>query len=169
MTDKAARTSSADAEGTFTPFNKDEAPWEEFSHDTPTRHFGSRFKRLGAFGGGSHVGVIYEELRPGAQTCPEHYHMLEEEHVFILEGSLTLLLGGKEYPMQAGDHVCFPAGQKAGHALVNRGTAPCRYILIGEDNRNEVVVYPASGRVGVRLTGEGYSKAAAMEYWEGEK
>jgi uncharacterized cupin superfamily protein len=32
----------------------------------------------------------------------------------------------------------------------------------------DVIVYTDSGRVGVRLTGEGYRKAATMEYWEGE-
>ena len=32
---------------------------------------------------------------------------------------------------------------------------------------NDVIVYPDSGRVSVRLTGEGYRKSAIMAYWEG--
>lgn len=38
----------------------------------------------------------------------------------------------------------------------------------GERNPNDVIVYTDSGRVGVRLTGEGYRKSATMDYWEGE-
>ena len=68
----------------------------------------------------------------------------------------------------AGDYVCFPAGQKAGHALINDGDTPCRYLIIGERNPNEVVIYTDSGRVGVRLTSEGYRKSATMDYWAGE-
>jgi uncharacterized cupin superfamily protein len=93
--------------------------------------------------------------------------MLEEEHVYILEGALTLVLGDGSYEMSAGDYVCFPAGQKAGHALVNRGDATCWYLIIGERNPNDVVVFTELGRVSVRLTGEGYRKSATMDYWEG--
>ena len=88
------------------------------------------------------------------------------EHLLILEGSLTLRLGDRTYEMSAGNYVCFPAGQKAAHALINQGAAPCRYLLIGERNPSDVIVYPDSGRVGVRLTGEGYRKSATMEYWD---
>jgi uncharacterized cupin superfamily protein len=44
---------------------------------------------------------------------------------------------------------------------------PCRYLIIGERNPSEAVVYTDSG-VGVRLTGEGYRKSATMDYWAGE-
>jgi len=62
--------------------------------------------------------------------------------------------------------VCFPAGQKVAHTLVNNSHAPCRYLILGERNPNDVIVYPDSGRVSVRLTGEGYRKSATMDYWE---
>ncbi|GGC76506.1 cupin [Undibacterium terreum] len=149
----------------YEPFSSDEVAWEEFSHGDK---FASRFKRLGKFGGGSHVGVGLEELQPGKRSCPTHYHMLEEEHVLLLEGEVTLYLGDKSYIMRAGQYCCFPAGQKAGHSLYNHSRAVCRYIVLGESNPNDVVVYTDSGRVGVRLMGEGYRKAACMEYWEGE-
>lgn len=161
MTD---RTSSLNADGIYEPFAAEEAPWEEFAKG---KRFGMRFRHLSKFGGGSHVGVALEELAPGRQSNPLHSHMLEEEHVFVLEGSMTLHLGGKDYPMTAGDYVCFPAGQKAGHALVNRGSAPCRYLIIGENNPSDVAVHTESGRVAVRLMGEGYRKSAAMDYWDG--
>jgi uncharacterized cupin superfamily protein len=86
----------------------------------------------------------------------------------VLEGRSTLRLGGKSFELVQGSYVCFPAGQKAGHTLVNNSGTPCRYLIIGERNANDVIVYTDSGRVGVRLTGEGYRKSATMDYWEGE-
>ena len=94
--------------------------------------------------------------------------MLEEEHLLILEGQLTLRLGDKSYAMSAGQYACFPAGQKAGHTLQNNSAAPCRYLIIGERNPHDVIVYTDSGRVSVRLADEGYRKSAVMDYWEGE-
>lgn len=158
------KTSSINAEGVSEPFAAHEAPLEAFSHG---ERFGSSFRHLSSFGGGTHVGVALEELAPGKESNPSHYHMLEEEHAYILEGSLTLRLGVRSHVMEAGDYVCFPAGQKVGHSLYNHTDAPCRYLIIGERNPNDVIVYPESGRVSVRLTGEGYSKASVMDYWDG--
>jgi uncharacterized cupin superfamily protein len=147
------------------PIKVENVPWEEWAEG---ERFGSRFRALTDLGGGSHVGVAIEELPPGKQSCPAHYHMLEEEHLLVLAGSATLRLGERAYEIAAGDYVCFPAGQKAGHCLINHGTEPCRFLIIGERNPNDVIVYPDSGKVKVRLMGENYRTSATMEYWEGE-
>ncbi|WP_410211993.1 cupin domain-containing protein [Aquirhabdus sp.] len=161
----AERNSSINADGIFEPFSTDEAPWEEFAHG---QRFASRFKRLDKFGGGTHVGVCLEELEPGKQSGPAHYHMLEEEHLYILEGSLTLRLGDKTFELSKEDYVCFPAGQKAGHTLINHSDTTCRYLIIGEKSPHEVTLYTDSGRIQVRLVQEGYDQSKTMEYWEGE-
>lgn len=158
------KTTAINAEGVSEPFAARTAPLEAFSHGM---RFGSNFRHLSNFGGGSHVGVALEELPPGKESNPSHYHMLEEEHAYILEGALTLRLGARSYVMEVGDYVCFPAGQKVGHSLYNHTDAPCRYLIIGERNPHDVIVYPDTGRVSVRLTGEGYRKSATMDYWEG--
>ncbi len=163
MTDKPT---ARNAQGIFEPFPVDAVPWEEFSRGNT---FAICYRQLGEFGGGSHVGVCMEVLEPGKRACPRHYHLLEEEHLLVLEGSLTLRLGERSYTMAAGDYVCFPAGQKAGHGIANDGDAPCRYLIIGERNPADVIVYPDSGRVSVRLTGEGYDGKAPMDYWAGEE
>lgn len=113
------------------------------------------------------MGVLMEELPPGKQSSPAHYHLLEEEHLLVLEGQMTLRLGEQTYEMSAGDYACFPAGQATAHTLINKSTAPCRFLIIGEHNPNDVVVYPDSGKVLVRATQEVYRKAA-VDYWEGE-
>lgn len=164
MTDskKAALT----ATGMTKPFLIDEVPWEEYAQG---KRFASRYRQVGDYGGSQHVGVLIEELAPGKQACPNHYHYLEEEQLMMLEGTATLRLGDDTYILAAGSYVVFPAGQKAGHSIYNHSAAPCRYLVIGERNPHDVIVYPDSNRVSVSLTDEGYDKSATMEYWEGEK
>jgi len=147
------------------PFLIENVPWDAYSQGT---RFGSRYRQLATFGGASHVGVCLEELEPGKQSCPNHYHYLEEEQLMMLEGSCTLRLGDKDFVLTPGSYVVFPAGQQAGHHLFNHTTGVCRYLIIGERNPHDVIVYPDSGRVSVRLTGEGYDSSATMAYWQGE-
>lgn len=147
------------------PFKVEDVPWEEWSHG---ERFSSRFRALGAFGGCSHFGTALEELPPGKQSCPFHFHMLEEEHIWILDGRATPRLGDKTYEVSAGDYVVFPAGQKEGHCLVNTSGAVCRFLIIGERNPNDVMVYPDSGKVRVRSLDENYRRSATVDYWEGE-
>jgi uncharacterized cupin superfamily protein len=125
---------------------------------------------MAALGEQYQIGVAIEELPAGMQTAPAHYHILEEEHVYILEGALTLRLGAEKYEMNVGDYVCFPAGQKAGHCLINNSGAPCRYVIVGERNPNEVSVFTDTNKVMVRALGRRtiLDLAAVRGYWDGE-
>jgi uncharacterized cupin superfamily protein len=158
------RPTTTKASGVFEPFHIDQVPWEEATRGT---RFGMRFQHLSSFAGGSQISVSMEVLPPGKQANQSHYHLLEEEHVFVLEGGLSLQLGTKTYELSAGHYVCFPAGQKAGHSLTNRTENPCRYLVFGNPQPSDVVVFPETGRVSVRLTGESYRTSPTIEYWEG--
>jgi uncharacterized cupin superfamily protein len=153
----------------FRPVASDAVPWEEFSQGK----FGSRFRHLteAVVGPGRnwHVGVAIEELSPGKQSCPFHFHMLEEEHLLVLEGECTLRLGEERLRFTAGDYACFPAGRKVGHCLVNETDKICRYVVIGENNPNESCVYPDSNKVSNRWLNERYDRAAQKDYWDGEE
>jgi uncharacterized cupin superfamily protein len=131
-----------------------------------------RFRHLtsAAIGGDYRVGVAIEELPAGKQTALAHYHILEEEHVFVLEGALTARIGAQAHEMKAGDYVCFPAAQKAGHCLVNNSGAVCRYVIVGENNPNEVAVFTDSKKVLVRSLGRRaiYDMTTPMAYWDRE-
>lgn len=151
------------------PISIHDVPWTEWS-DVP--RFGVRYKHLSlaACGEGYRVGVAIEELGPGKQSAPAHYHVFEEEHVYVLEGALSVRIGADIHEMTAGDYVCFPAGQKAGHCLINTSGATCRYVIVGERNPNEVVVYTDSNKVLVRALGRRaiFDLAAMRGYWDGE-
>jgi len=151
------------------PIASRDVAWMEWS-DVP-RFFGrARHLTRAAFGDEYHVGVAIEELPPGMQSAPAHWHVFEEEHVYVLEGALTLRLGAERHAMAAGDYACFPAGQQAGHCLINTGHAPCRYVIVGEHNPNEVAVYTDSNKVLVRALGRRtiLDLGARRGYWDGE-
>lgn len=151
------------------PISSHDVAWTDWS-EVP--RFGVRYRHLtrAAVGEDYRVGVAIEELMPGKQSSPAHYHVFEEEHVFVLEGALSVRIGAETHPMTVGSYVCFPAGQKAGHCLVNTSDAPCRYVIVGENNPNEVVVYTDSQKVLVRALGRRalFDLAARRGYWDGE-
>ena len=151
------------------PIGSSDIPWTEWS-DVPRFAIRYRHLTLAACGENYHVGVAIEELGPGMQAAPAHYHIHEEEHLYLLKGNLTVRIGAETYAMKAGDYACFPAGQKAGHCLINNSTALCRYVILGENNPNEVAVYTDTNKVLVRALGRRalFDLAATRNYWDGE-
>src|SRR5215208_3667521 len=95
----------------LTPISSDAVPWTEWS-EVPRFALRYRHLSLAALGEDYHVGVAIEELASGMRGSPAHYHIFEEEHVYILEGALTVRIGATSYEMKTGDYVCFPVGQK---------------------------------------------------------
>lgn len=147
---KSARVvpqTSVSAEGFREPFNIDDVPWKRLPGSTA-------FKRLGAHGGGSQVGVGMDVLKPGQYSNRFHYHVREEEHIFILKGSATLILGSRRYVMKERDYCCFPAGQRAGHHLFNHTKENCVFMTIGDNKPDDVVCFPNTGKARVRASGE---------------
>jgi uncharacterized cupin superfamily protein len=151
------------------PVSSLEIAWEAWS-EVP--RFGVRYRHLSsaALGEDYRVGVAIEELAPGKQSSPAHYHIFEEEHLYLLEGALTVRIGSASYEMKAGDYVCFPAGQKAGHCLINKSAAVARYVIVGERNPNEVAVYTDTNKVLVRALGRRaiFDLGGVRGYWDGE-
>lgn len=164
MSSKSDETTPAPAR----PVSTEEVRWETWGQGS---RFGTRFRHLtsAAVGDGYHVGVQVEEIPAGKRSAPAHYHLHEEEHLLVLEGTCTLHLGEERHALRAGDYVCFPAGQRAGHYLVNEGTAPCRVLVIGERRPDDVVVYTDSNKVLVRELHQIFDRGAVRAYWDGEE
>ena len=148
--------------GAFEPFHIDNVPWEEFTHG----RFGMRYKPLGDFAGASKLGVCWEELAPGQQANQSHYHYLEEEHLLVLSGELTLQLNDCAYSLTEGYYVCFPAGQTVGHSIRNDSSEVCRYLVFSSRDPNDVMVYPDGDKIKVKATGEIYQKSHTLNYWD---
>jgi uncharacterized cupin superfamily protein len=142
----------------------DDVSWDEWTHK---EQFGSRVKALGAAAGCRQIGVNIEELPPQKQSCPFHYHLLEEEHILVLEGEATLRWGAETFVLKKDHYMCFPAGDARGHCLTNHSEKPFRFLIIGSREKAEVCVYPDSNKLMCRSTGEVYLKNP-VDYWEGE-
>lgn len=138
---------SVNSEGFREPFNIEDVPWKRLPGSTT-------FKRLGAYGGGSQVSVGVDILKPGQYSNRFHYHLREEEHIFILKGSATLILGNRRFAMKERDYCCFPAGQRAGHHLFNHTNENCVVMTIGDSRPDDVVCFPDSGKARIRSTGK---------------
>ena len=91
---------------------------------------------------GEHLGVRIEAMAPGESSSEHHYHSMEEEHVLIMEGAATLVLGEAETALKPGDHVWFPAGREVPHHIENRSDADVKYLVFGERCAGDVVFYP---------------------------
>lgn len=85
---------------------------------------------LAAALGLQHLGVNLTTLWPGKESSMRHYHTLEEEMVFVVEGEVTLVTDGGEQVLCAGQCAGFPAGTTDGHHLINRSDKPARYLEI---------------------------------------
>ena len=145
------------------PINIKDVEWQEWRHDDEIR---VRFKPLHD-GSDVHMGVCVQELPPGCRTNPAHYHMKEEEHLFVIKGEMTLRLGKEGFSLSTGDYVCFRAGEAREHCLSNANDSPCEYLLWGERISDDVIVYPDSNKVSVRSLGELYRREP-LDYWDGE-
>lgn len=155
------------------PFAVESVPWTDFDKGK----FGSRWRVLSdtrTEGSRLRIGVAVEELAPGKQSCTFHFHMLEEEHIWMLEGEATLRLGDDRIRFRAGEFVSFPAGEPAGHCLINESDAVCRYLVIGDNQPDEVCVYPDSNKIMVRAISriprdDIFDAGATRAYWDGEE
>lgn len=129
--------------------------------------YGGVVRSLGEFGRSERVGVVMEEVMPGRWSSTFHWHTLEEEHVWVLEGTGVMRIGAREVPVRAGSYVVFPPGGKVAHATRNSGKKPLKIVVIGTREPGDVCVYPDSGKVLVRGLGQ-VGRLAPASYWDGE-
>lgn len=102
-----------------------------------------RLKRpLGDVFGLKNFGVNLTRLAPGAISAVRHAHTVQDEFVYILEGSPVLVTDAGETPLAAGMCAGFKSGSGDAHQLVNRGSADVIYLEIGDRNPGDAATYP---------------------------
>ena len=99
-------------------------------------------RRLGDHFGLSQFGVNMTVLEPGAGSAQRHWHSHEDEFVYVLNGTLTLIDDSGETLLEAGDCAGFPAGRANGHMIVNRSDAQASYLEIGSRHPDDTGNYP---------------------------
>lgn len=102
-----------------------------------------RAKRvLGDKFGLTQFGVNHVTLAPGAASSHRHWHEIEDEFVYVLEGEVTLRDDDGEHLLTAGMCAGFKAGVENGHCLVNNTERPATYVEIGTRSAGERGNYP---------------------------
>jgi uncharacterized cupin superfamily protein len=99
-------------------------------------------RKLGDFFGLTQFGVNLTHLSPGAASALAHSHSKQDEFIFILEGTPTLMLGEEEFLLHPGDCCGFKAGTGIPHQLINRSEATVTYLEMGDRTAGDEVEYP---------------------------
>lgn len=86
--------------------------------DVPCR--GRSAVRLGQAAGLTQFGVNLVRVAPGAWSSQRHWHAVEDELVYMLDGELWLVTDAGEELLVAGDCAGFKGGVRDGHHLQNR-------------------------------------------------
>lgn len=98
-----------------------------FSKPCRTREW----RALGDAVGLSQFGVNLTTLPPGAWSAHRHWHMKEDEFVYVLEGELFLVTDEGEQVLKAGMAAGFPAGKRDAHHLINKSDHPAKFLEVG--------------------------------------
>jgi len=81
-------------------------------------------------------------MPPGTQSALRHWHEVQDEFVYILEGEPVLLSDAGETPLRPGLCCGFPGGRADGHVLVNRSDRDVVYLEVGDRPWPDPVHYP---------------------------
>ena len=102
-----------------------------------------RVKRpLGDLFGLTNFGVNLTTLSPGGESALRHAHTRQDEFIYILEGTPTLVTDAGETLLQAGMCAGFKAGTGNAHHLVNRSDRDVRYLELGDRTSGDAASYP---------------------------
>jgi uncharacterized cupin superfamily protein len=123
---------------------EDDSPMPKIDPDRAPRASGSRYPvpfdepcrgrsllRLGEAAGLTQFGVNLVRLAPGAWSSQRHWHKLEDELVYVVEGELTLVTDAGEETMRAGESAGFKGGVRDGHHLQNRTSSDAVFLVVG--------------------------------------
>lgn len=107
-----------------------------------SRMAGREKRQLGDAFGLANFGVNLTRLAPGAQSALRHSHTRQDEFIYVLEGTPTLVTDAGETILTPGMCAGFKAGNGDGHHLVNRSMADAVYLEIGDRSTGDIVAYP---------------------------
>ena len=111
---------------------------------------GRERQRLGNVAGLDQFGVNLTRLKPGMASSQRHWHEMEDEFVYILEGEVVLCENDGETVLKPGDAAGWKAGVANGHCLINRTARDAVYLEIGTRAPRERAEYPDIDMVAVR-------------------
>jgi len=103
---------------------------------------GREKRPLGDLFGLTNIGVNLTRMVPGGVSALRHAHFRQDEFIYILEGTPTLITDSGETVLGAGMCAGFKGGTGDAHQLANRSDADVVYLEVGDRGPGDGVVYP---------------------------
>src|SRR5690606_1561952 len=120
-------------------------------------------RRLGDAAGLTQFGVNLLRLKPGIWSSQRHWHLKQDEFVYVLEGEVVLVTDDGEEILSAGDCAGFQAGEANGHHFQNRGTADALLLEVGTRIEGDGANYP-----GIDLVHPPHGQPAMYTHTDGQ-
>lgn len=98
-------------------------------------------KSLGDLTGLTGLGIHLIEVEPGCETTEYHVHYIEDEAVYVLDGTGEAEIGDDRVPVKAGDFLGYRKGGLP-HTIHNTGKTTLRCLVIGQRLASDVADYP---------------------------
>jgi uncharacterized cupin superfamily protein len=131
--------------------------------------------RIGWQVGSQRLGASAWEIPPGEAAYPYHYHLVDEELLFVLRGRPSLRTPEGWRELEEGEAIAFAIGEAGAHQIVNRTDSPVRLLVVSTGGSPDIAVYPDSNKLAAsdRKPGGGglremFRRSDAVDYWEGE-
>jgi uncharacterized cupin superfamily protein len=121
-------------------------------------------QRLGDAAGLTQFGVNLLRLPPGSWSAQRHWHTVEDEFIWLVEGEVVLVTDAGEEVLRPGDCAGFKAGVPDGHHLQNRSGADAVVLEVGtRDWKNDACDYPD---IDMKADAKGYLRRDGARYPE---
>ena len=98
-------------------------------------------------GGLTQFGAFVETLHPDSASARPHWHLHEDEMVYVLSGNPTLIEGDTRTTLSPSETATFKAGTPVGHCIRNDTTDVVSYMVIGTRSGDDFVTYTDNGDV----------------------
>lgn len=102
---------------------------------------GREKRQLGDFFGLKNFGVNLTRLSPGSQSSIFHYHTKQDEFIYVIEGTPSLVTEEGDILLEPGMCAGFASGGSA-HQIVNRSASDVVYIEVGDRTPGDEGIYP---------------------------
>lgn len=103
--------------------------------------------RLSDPAGLTHLGISRAVVPPGKESFALHRHTIQEEWIFVLEGSGHVQLDDRRVPITKGDFMGFVPGGPA-HLVCNTSDADLVYLQGGDRREGDRGHFPRLGKIG---------------------
>lgn len=103
---------------------------------------GREKRALGDAFGLKNFGVNLTSLDPGAVSALRHSHSRQDEFIYVLQGTATLITNDGETLIGPGMCAGFAAASGNAHCIANRSDGVVVYLEVGDRTAGDEVFYP---------------------------